>query len=301
MEQVDVDVRLQMSSFFFDPDFEPTVVKGSARPITTAKNLFVGFGDMFNFLIDVLPLGGQSPDNTGDSAMTQALIYGIHGVPAEELSDPSRLISRVNEVFGIVTAQTLNSYGHESFDKPLNRSWVMSPMTSKAPVYEAVFHHGRDYLVQNELSMRILEGLMGAMVLCAAVSLAFMQTKRILPTNPCSIAGVASLLYGSRMLGIEFIPTEAEWCDDDELKRRGVFDGWTFSMGWWTTAGKALDESKPCAADTLTKASSLVSWTSSGDTEGDIEAHADAERITRKGRRFRIDIDCNENGQLLGG
>ncbi|KAJ5831711.1 hypothetical protein N7474_000022 [Penicillium riverlandense] len=299
MEEVDVDVRLQVSSFSFDPDFEPTVVKGSARPITTAKNLFIGFGNMFNFLIDVLPLGGQSPSDTGDSTMTQALIYGIHGVPAEELSDPSRLISRVNEVFGIVTAQALNSYGHESFEKPLNRSWVMSPMTSKEPVYEALFHYRRDYLVQNELSMRILEGLMGAMVLCAVVTLAFMRTKRVLPTNPCSIAGVASLLYGSRILGTEFIPTEAEWCDDDELKRRGVFEGRKFSMGWWTTSGKSLDESGFCAADTITKASSLARWSSNSDTEGDIEAHADAEQIARQGRRFGIDFDCNEDGQRL--
>ncbi|KAJ5621127.1 hypothetical protein N7510_005111 [Penicillium lagena] len=277
MEEVDVDVRLEVPSFSFDPEFEPRVVKGSARPITVDKTMFVSFGEIYTFLLDVLPSKGYNTFGDPD-LMKQALVYGIDGVPAEELSDPSRLISRANEIFGIVTAQALNSCGHESFDKPLNRSWVISPMTSKAPVYKAMFHDGSDYLVQEELSTRILQGLMGAMVV---------------------IAAVASLLYGSRILENDFLPSEAEWCDDNELKRRGVFEGRTFSMGWWTTAGKSLDESGLYAADTITRASSLPSWSSHGDTEGDVEAHADAERITRQGRRFGIDVDCNEDGQHL--
>jgi len=61
------------------------------------------------------------------------------------------------------------------------------------------------------------------------------NSKHVLPKNPCSIAAVASLLAGSEIL--ELIPLGSEWCDDKELRRRGVFDGYLFSMGWWSKPG----------------------------------------------------------------
>jgi len=85
---------------------------------------------------------------------------------------------------------------------------------------------------QNEISTRILDGVLSSMVTCALIALYVMRTKRILPKSPTSIASVASFLYDSRILSYA-IPSGSEWCSDEKLKKRGVFVGRTFSMGWW--------------------------------------------------------------------
>ncbi|KMU72952.1 hypothetical protein CISG_09966 [Coccidioides immitis RMSCC 3703] len=72
------------------------------------------------------------------------------------------------------------------------------------------------------------------MVILAVTSTLLMNTKNILPKNPCSIAAVASLLAGSRIVeDPQIIPQGAEWWDDKELVKRGVFVGWRFSIRWW--------------------------------------------------------------------
>ncbi|OCK81129.1 hypothetical protein K432DRAFT_25994 [Lepidopterella palustris CBS 459.81] len=59
-----------------------------------------------------------------------------------------------------------------------------------------------------------------------------MDTRHILPKNPCSTATTASLLDGAKMMGPEIIPGGSERCGDEELRRRGVF-----GLGWWKDAG----------------------------------------------------------------
>ncbi|OQE46118.1 hypothetical protein PENCOP_c001G08251 [Penicillium coprophilum] len=54
----------------------------------------------------------------------------------------------------------------------------------------------------------------------------------VLPKSPTSIAAVACFLYGSRMLS-SAIKNGSEWCSDEEMKKRGVFEGRSLSMGWW--------------------------------------------------------------------
>ncbi|EAU31717.1 predicted protein [Aspergillus terreus NIH2624] len=240
IEEVDVDVRLQVPSFTLDPDFEPRVIEGSAKEdIRTNRSSFPGFDSMKEFLFtpETYP-DGQFPETNNQlidvDVLMRAAIYGVDGVPAEELLNADKLISRVNEVWGIIMAQLYNSGGRQPFDQPFNHSWSVLPLDDAVPTYSAVFYDGRKYLVQSEVSTRILDGLLATMVVCGVVSIALLQTKEVLPKNPCSIGAVASLLHGSRLLGPDVIPKGAEWCSDYELKRRGIFQGQKFTMGWWT-------------------------------------------------------------------
>lgn len=234
IEEVDVDVRLQVPSFSFDPSFEPRIVSGSSRAsMNTSYKSFPSLQGMEKYLMALTSLPGGEPVLPVDQTM-QAAIYGMGGVPADELlNDADKLISRVNEVWGMTMAQLYNSWGRESFDKPLNRSHSVLPLTSDPPIFNATFYDRRHYLVQNEVSTRILQGVFATMALCAIISIAFMDTKRVLPKEPFSIAAVASFLYGSRMLDLDIIRKGSEWSEDQELRRPGVFEGWTFTMGWW--------------------------------------------------------------------
>ncbi|PYI19440.1 hypothetical protein BO99DRAFT_458912 [Aspergillus violaceofuscus CBS 115571] len=88
-------------------------------------------------------------------------------------------------------------------------------------------------LMQNGPSTRILEGCLAAMALAVLVACYFLQTKEVIPVNPCSIAGAASLLAGSDLVRSDVLPAGSEWCGDRELLRRRVFAGWVFGLGWW--------------------------------------------------------------------
>ena len=70
-------------------------------------------------------------------------------------------------------------------------------------------------------------------LLCTALAFILLDTRRVLPKTPCSIAAVTSLLgrFGDAREGHH--PWQAEWCGDKELHRRCVFDGCLFSTGWW--------------------------------------------------------------------
>lgn len=188
-----------------------------------------------------------------------ALTKGIHGVPAEELMDPITLSARINTVWGIIMAQMFNFNGRESFHDPLNTTWFVHPITSHAPVYEGVFHDGRKYFMQSEISTRILDGLLGGMVVCALVALCTMRTKGVLPKSPCSIASVASFVVGSKFLGAL---RGAEWCNDAELRERGLFER-LFSMGWW----KVEREVTSIQSIQLASSASSLSGTRDKDTQ----------------------------------
>ena len=60
-----------------------------------------------------------------------------------------------------------------------------------------------------------------------------MDTRYVIPKNPCSITAVASLLADSNMMDEGVIPEGSEWLSDRELEQRGVSSGWTLRMGWW--------------------------------------------------------------------
>ena len=61
----------------------------------------------------------------------------------------------------------------------------------------------------------------------------------VLKNNPCSIAGMASLVIDSQLLTKNIIPRGAEWLSDEELMSQKVFGGWLYSLRWWpATDGK---------------------------------------------------------------
>ncbi|KAJ5110266.1 hypothetical protein N7532_002911 [Penicillium argentinense] len=301
IEEVDVDVRLETPNLSFDADFEPRVVEGSTRLIPNTSILsFVAFGDMRRFLINAQPSSGSDTVSDSGDAVTWTAINGINGVPGEELLSPTTLISRVNEIFGIITAQALNSGGREPFDLSQNQSSIIWPTMSTAPTYKAVLHDKRKYLVQNKVSTRILEALLGSMLLCALISLFFIKTKKVIPKNPCSIGAVASLLYGSGMLSPGAIPKGSEYCTDDELRQRGVFEEKKFTMGWWRAKEQLPGDSGPHPTTEEAQGNSdLVRTSSYAANHSEESAYLNVEGARGRSKIFAIDIDSGEQRKLL--
>lgn len=281
IETVDVDVRYEVPSFSLDPDFEPKVVNGSAREsFPTSISTWPEFDTFQNYLAKAPPVVGSEPDQSTSAFVVEAMVNGTGGVPLEELWNTDTFISRFTDIWVITVTQILNTAARQSFEGVPNPTDSVWPNTTHVPVHQATYHDSRMYLIQSEISTRILDGILAAMVICAVVAITFMQTKRTLPKNPCSIAAVASLLQGSKMLTSESIPKGSEWCSDKVLAERGVFANQKFSMGWWD----AENELSSTSENSRHEASDYQSDDSQTSTGKDAS----------QPKKFRIDFDVDD-------
>ncbi|KAI1080438.1 hypothetical protein F5B20DRAFT_570288 [Whalleya microplaca] len=83
-----------------------------------------------------------------------------------------------------------------------------------------------------------LQAMLAVMVACAvAARLLLRGVGTVVPHNPCSFAGTATLLADGEVCGRKLVPPGAEWRSDAELRAMGVFEGWMFSLGWWESGG----------------------------------------------------------------
>lgn len=92
-------------------------------------------------------------------------------------------------------------------------------------------------LKQSAVSTRVLQGLLGALVGCVGVAWWRVEARGVLPKDPGSIAGAASLVAGAEMLGLGVVPPGAEWWDEGQVGERRLFEGCTFGLRWWERGG----------------------------------------------------------------
>ncbi|KAF2141136.1 uncharacterized protein K452DRAFT_309563 [Aplosporella prunicola CBS 121167] len=190
-----------------------------------------------NISIGAIKSGYIGENNTPSSVLEglfSIMLYGKNGTRPEELVGPTgheKLITAIERSYGQVLAQVFNT----------NRN---PPLPATAPMKAVLEVPYGLRLKQSEISTRILQGLLGAMTICAAITFATMDTRRVLPKDPCSIAAVASLFAGADMMGKDVIPEGTEQLTVKEIKEKGIFDGYLFSMGWWSSGRFGIDIGK---------------------------------------------------------
>ncbi|KAF2137778.1 uncharacterized protein K452DRAFT_361722 [Aplosporella prunicola CBS 121167] len=177
-----------------------------------------------------------------------------NGVPVSSLvgtGNVDRLLSEIDKLYSRIVAQVLNANRNQSL-QTTNAKSTSSPLTVSGSLHIP----DRIRLTQTPVSTRILEVLLLIMTTCAIdvylVAADSTSTNGILPQNPHCIAAVASLLANSSIVqkGREdvergvvavqkqpLIPPGSECCSDKELARRGIFEGYSFSMGYWRDGG----------------------------------------------------------------
>ncbi|KAK2736811.1 hypothetical protein FQN55_001400 [Onygenales sp. PD_40] len=280
IQEVDVDIRFEPESLKINTNYPPSIVPWSARP---PLEDFMGYSNGAAVPLPMLPAPGEFSfdlmaveppvEEYRTDLFTTAAIWGAGGTPADELFyDLGKLSAALTRIYGIVIAQRINDNWRIPLDSDTTAPTADdNPPTTKTFIPAKLISHG-DYLVQGRLSTRLLDAFLGSMILLAITSMLLMNTKNVLPKNPCSIAAVASLLAGSRILGDpQIIPRGAEWWDDKELARRGVFVGWRFSIGWWVRKrqGVGADERR----------------------DGEGVGKGEAEGLLEEERVFGIDLD----------
>jgi hypothetical protein len=176
---------------------------------------------------------------SGDSAsldgFSQIVLSGTSGIPVEELihtGDSSRLIDAVQHVYRRYMAQAINSNMRKNLDENRLKSRQSDPTSTPNTLPATIIDPTRTRLVQNKTSTIILEVLLGLILLLSIGAYSTIDMKHLLPWNPCSVAGMAGLLVGSRMWGL-LRDT------DDSVEREKMMKKCRFSMGWWND-GKVL-------------------------------------------------------------
>ncbi|KAK2748362.1 hypothetical protein FQN57_001020 [Myotisia sp. PD_48] len=220
IEEVDVDVLLKVPSLDFDLSRPPSVVMGSARVVHdhhfdgTNSSVYPVYSGHF-LAMPELPFNHELDPETAVS------ITSRYGVPIEELiSNSTKLIDSLTLTYGIVLAQILNTRCH-------------APVGANGPAntFPATFTSTEERLIQNIVPTRILECLLVLLTICGIITVAFLNTKKVLPKNPCSIGALASLLVKSRMVKDKnFIPRGAEWLSDEELLEHNILVTRRFRM-----------------------------------------------------------------------
>ncbi|KAF2134561.1 hypothetical protein P153DRAFT_380376 [Dothidotthia symphoricarpi CBS 119687] len=144
-----------------------------------------------------------------------AVVYGKDGIPAPEIvgeENIPRLISGVSDMYGRYMAQVM-SRKMRTLINPNGQN-----QTSKASLTTQKFR-----LVQHPEAKVALQALLGVMMLCGILSWATMRRVKILPHDPCSIAGTACFLAGREFWGEDATGSKEHWLEDQvfRLEMRG--------------------------------------------------------------------------------
>ncbi|KAF2136700.1 uncharacterized protein K452DRAFT_362381 [Aplosporella prunicola CBS 121167] len=220
-------VELDVATTMRQRDYKVTnaePIENSTRPFSNASLSGSGMSIPGNFLPNTF--GGDDGSSAFDSSF-QAIMaqtgYDPGTFPVEAYLDDNaaRLFAELESFWRIVMAQAAN------------RALRVSAPPSTPAINGTLINPNMWRLQQNTVSTRVLQGFLGAITLCVAVSFYLMDTREVLPMNPCSIAAVASLVAGAEMLNPDVTPKGAEWLSDHEMEKRGVWSGHKFGLGWW--------------------------------------------------------------------
>ena len=230
LEQVLTNVTFSYPGFAINSTIPPLPIESSAHDLsngsTTSPNWFdISVNTLINSLQD---LGTSVTGRDWINPFIQALIWGKDGIPIDQLynnGNSSILISAANRLYAQYIAQAISANMRTT--KPLSGQTL--------PLYNATLGQPSQRLQQNRGPKIALQVMLGFMVLCAIGAYLVADMKRVLPHNPCSIAGTMSLLADSEMCESKnVIPEGSEWKSKRQLRREGVFSGIEFRMGWWT-------------------------------------------------------------------
>ncbi|KAG8623474.1 hypothetical protein KVT40_008450 [Elsinoe batatas] len=140
----------------------------------------------------------------------------------------TRVEDSVSQLYSMIIAQRFSYYHRSPMTQPSSwGSFIPATLKLDASILDQTEHR----VVQSRISTRILQSLLGVLSLCAVIAWSCTRSKKVLTKNPQSIAAMASLLVDADML--RDIPPGAEFMNDKELKRNGIFEGGFYSIGWW--------------------------------------------------------------------
>jgi hypothetical protein len=113
----------------------------------------------------------------------------------------------------------------------------VSAPSASPEIYTGTWQDPNCWRIKQNVGSKIaIQVFLGIMFVCGALAYILVKMRHMLPHDPCSIAGVCSLLAGSEMCSEQMrsaMPDGVQWMSDKELEKNRVWEGWLFSIGWW--------------------------------------------------------------------
>ncbi|KAE8394117.1 hypothetical protein BDV23DRAFT_179921 [Aspergillus alliaceus] len=225
VDVVDVDTKFAL----------PGLKINKAKPDESSSRRFANSDNFASQLAFNMFLPQSTAEDEALDIFFAAMIKDQKTLVISDVEQADRLPAVVNatqHLYRVLMAQSLNGNSRlPPQNETIYNGTVMDPT--------------RVRLQQSGVSTRILEGFLAAMVLCTLVAFYLLRTREVIPVNPSSIAGAATLLAGSEMLKPDVIPPGSEWYNDKELVKRGVFSGLMFGLGLWEGKRFGIDIGRP--------------------------------------------------------
>jgi hypothetical protein len=245
VEEVMTKVTFDLPGMKISHESPPVVDESTSRLLRTTSssstrfefpinNVLLRLVDLFSNSTIPGPDGTNTTNNDIDTFIKGLITSSRRPSPIETISgekNAQNLISALNILYKKYMAQAISlNMRVKSTDELSNRNGESLP--SYTGGYTSVGHRK---LRQNREAKLALQIMLAVMVVCAIVTRLLIRVDQVLPHNPCSIAGTATMLAGGQICSREIIPQGAEWRDDEELRKAGVFESYLFGLGWWDT------------------------------------------------------------------
>jgi hypothetical protein len=144
------------------------------------------------------------------------IIHSNSSVPPEAYLDPTTLLREVRRSYSTYWAIFATLYQRI----PLNAAQGGNSV-------EAVVYSQKQRVMQERIPTRVLEGLLGFVLLCVLIATAFIGRDKVLPKTPYSIGSRMSLLVGSFF---SQLPEMRNDMTEEKLER--ALEPHLFTLGW---------------------------------------------------------------------
>jgi hypothetical protein len=180
------------------------------------------------------------------------LVYGPNGTAAADLAGKAnrgRFAEAVNNLY----ARYMTFVIDQRFRQPISQD-----STDKNNLVTGTAYRYTSRLKMNFASKLALQIMLATMTILGASAFWLTDLRGTLPRKPTTIASTLALFAGSDMCDEKkpLIPRHALWKHGKELDK--VFDGWLFSLGWWSKTRRDVDsvsnETDEASGDTLLEA-----------------------------------------------
>lgn len=235
LEQVMTNVTFSYPDLKINSTTPPVPLEETATVISqndTQHWFDISLNTMINSLQE-LPNSIKGPNFI--NSFIQALSWGRDGIPLDRLynnGDMSTLNTAANRLYGRYVAQAISANMRAS--SPPDVANNLYNINQQPTNYTATLSQPTKRLRQNRVPKIILQAMLAFLAVCTIATYLVMDTRRVVPHNPCSIAGMMSLMAESEMCKTrDVIPEGSEWHSGSDLRKAGVFRGLLFHMGWW--------------------------------------------------------------------
>ncbi len=249
MQQLNVDAAFDGLSLQIDTENPP-------RPIEpTAVASGVGLADVLQYTDLVNVSTPYLLDGFFSSLVTSRFAIPVADLGIEDNSIAQGTVSQaIIKQHGIIRAQVVSTWNRrptiasdsqgQAFPTDIDGGTMGD---ARAVSFPATMLNtpsgGKRRVVQDAISTRILQALLGAVLIASLVSWLSLRRTNVLPRSPTSIASVAALLADGNVFG--FLGRGAEWEPTNEVRtlfRDGLYVTARFSLDWGPARRRRREE-----------------------------------------------------------